>query len=69
MAWANSANEGRQIAEDCLFRPTVKGLTKKRLSTVGVGGCHNEIFKGNRNFLGGCKEGGFEHIRMEEERV
>ena len=26
------------------------------------GGRDKEIFKGNRNFLGGCKEGGFEQI-------
>ena len=31
-------------------------------------GC-KEIFKSNENFLGGCKEGGFEKIGTEGERA
>ena len=34
-----------------------------------VGGCRKEIFKGNGNLLGKCKEGGFEWFRVEEEFV
>ena len=38
---------------------------QNRSSVVGVGGCHKERchkerFEGNGNFVGGCKEGGFE---------
>jgi len=40
-----------------------------RSSSSGVGGCHKERFKGNGNFLGWCKEGGFEQIVMKEERA
>jgi len=31
-----------------------------------LGGCCKEKSKGHRNFLRGCKEGGFEYIRMQE---
>jgi hypothetical protein len=30
-------------------------------------GCLKERFKGNGNFLGGCKEGGFEKNRFEQQ--
>jgi hypothetical protein len=32
-----------------------------------VGGRHKERFKGNGNFVGGCKKGGFEFIGMKDE--
>jgi hypothetical protein len=41
----------------------------QRLSSFGVEGCHKKRFKGNGNFLGGCKDGGFEWIGMEEEHA
>ena len=35
---------------------------------VGMGESYKEKLKGNGNFLGGCKEGGFEYFGMEVER-
>ena len=35
----------------------------------GVGGYRKEEIRGNENFLGGCKEGDFKLIGMEEECV
>jgi len=36
---------------------------------VGVEGCRKQRFKGNGNFLGGCKEAEFEYSGMEEENA
>jgi len=40
---------------------------ESRSSVVGMEGCCKEKLKGNGNFLGGCKEGDFEYVRMELE--
>ena len=45
--------------EDCPFQPT-QWLNGNQSSAVRMGGCYEERFKGNGNFLGGCKEGDFE---------
>ena len=43
-----------------LFRVSSKVKLKEGCFQNMVGGCRKEIFKGNKNFLRFCKEGGFE---------
>ena len=52
-----------------LFSQLSRVIRKADCHRLGLGGCHKERFKGTRNFLGGCKEGGFEKTGVEEEHA
>jgi len=52
-----------------LFVQPSRANCKAGCPRLGKGGCQKERFKKNRNILGGCKEGSFEHTGMEEERA
>ena len=53
---------GVRMKDDRLPKIVLFGQPSResRSSSSGVGGRHKERFKGNGNFVGGCKKGGFE---------
>ena len=69
MVRTRSVDKGGQVSKDCPCQPTVQDQTISSSSPNRVGGYRKQRFKRNCNFLGNCKEEGFECIRIEGECV